>query len=389
MILLRCFFAITLLLSGSKSQSPFRFYEENYVPALFVDNVKGRVTPPQPKANCINNLIPGLNAMCANVTVKHYLYPNPITEIRCWGSRDYVLQGSPTKADFLSFYEGKGFAGMKPSCGFKTDRKLYCSGVSIPESYRKLPFRNIKVGGTQACGIVGESGNRTLYCWGDVYDTVSVNITKYNAIGSAYIETSTLPASVRIPTVESTGFQTVTTFSDKFDLGIDHACAITTDNTENNREVGRLMCWGNDLLTTLPCPTDDNTCKGFPKFGYLAPATEFFKSVTTGWYHTCITRGISYLQNDPSITSSKPQGQCFGWNGWMQCTLPTNVHWLELSAGFDVSCGVGMSLKYHSRVFGNPSANPPIAPTMRLEDVPKELWCWGRNNFMQSSPPQE
>jgi hypothetical protein len=28
----------------------------NIIAALFVDNVKGRVTPPQPKANCINNV---------------------------------------------------------------------------------------------------------------------------------------------------------------------------------------------------------------------------------------------------------------------------------------------------------------------------------------------
>jgi hypothetical protein len=327
--------------------------------------------------------------MCANVTVKHYLYRDPITEIRCWGSRDYVLQGSPTKTDFLSFYEGKGFAGMKPTCGLKSDRKIYCSGVTIPESYRKIPFRNIKIGGTQACGILGENSNRSLYCWGDVYETREVNATKYNAVGSAYIEKVQLPASVSIPRLESTGFQTVVTFSDRFDLGIDHACAITTENTANTQESGRLMCWGNDLLTTLPCPDGDKSCVGYPKFGHLAAKMEFFRSVSTGWYHTCITRDISYIQNDPSVTSSKPQGQCFGWNGWNQCTLPVNVHWLELSAGFDVSCGVGLSLKYYSRVFGNPSANPPIKPTMRLEDVPKELWCWGRNNFMQSAPPLE
>jgi hypothetical protein len=62
---------------------------------------------------------------------------------------------------------------------------------------------------------------------------------------------------------------------------------------------------------------------------------------------------------------------------------------LELSAGFDVTCGVGLSLKYYRRVFGDPSAIPPIVPTMKLPDVPKQLWCWGRNNFMQSSPPLE
>lgn len=30
----------------------------NTFAALFVDNVKGRVTPPQPKADCINNVSP-------------------------------------------------------------------------------------------------------------------------------------------------------------------------------------------------------------------------------------------------------------------------------------------------------------------------------------------
>jgi hypothetical protein len=327
--------------------------------------------------------------MCASVTVKHYLYPNPITEIRCWGSRDYVLQGSATKADFLNFFEGKGFAGMKPTCGLKNDKKIYCSGISIPETYRKLPFRIIKVGGTHACGMVGEYGNRSLYCWGEAYDSGYVNVTKFNAIGSSYIEIIKLPASVRIPTVESASFQTITTFSDHFDVGIDHACAITSDNTESNVDRGRLLCWGNDLLTKLPCAVGDATCSGYPKFGYLAPPQEFFKSVSTGWYHTCITRDLSYLQNDPLVNLPKPQSQCFGWNGWKQCDAPEGVHWLELSAGFDVTCGVGMSLKYHKKVFGNPSANPPLAPTMKLEDVPKQLWCWGRNNFMQSQPPLE
>ena len=327
--------------------------------------------------------------MCASVTVKHYLYPNPITEIRCWGSRDYVLQGSPTKADFLNFHEGKGFAGMKPTCGLKNDKKLYCSGIPIPDSYRKLPFRIIKVGGTQACGILGEYGNRTIYCWGEVYESASVNITKFNAIGNSYIETTKLPPSVRIPTVESTGFQTVTTFSDNFDVGIDHACAITSDNTGATGHSGRLLCWGNDLLTKIPCAADDATCTGYPKFGYLAPPMQLFKGVSTGWYHTCAIRDVSYVQNDPLVTTQTPQGQCFGWNGWKQCDAPSGVHWLELSAGFDVTCGVGLPLKYHKKVFGNPSANPPLQPTMKLQDVPKQLWCWGRNNFMQSQPPLE
>ena len=323
--------------------------------------------------------------MCANVTVQHYLYPNNLTEIRCWGSPDYVLQGSPTKPDFLNYFEGKGFAGMKPSCGLKTDNKMYCSGITIPESYRKLKFHRVKVGGTQACGLLGENSNRTLLCWGDVYNELSINTTKKNAAGSTFIETKTLPPSVKIPAIESVGFQTVTTFSDDFDIGVDHACALTTNNDGSQKS--RLLCWGNDLLTTIPCPADDPTCVGYPKFGYLAPKLGYFKSVTTGWYHTCITRNTEYLQNDPSVTVQKPQGQCFGWNGWKQCTLPANVHWLELSAGFDVTCGVGLPLRYFRKVFGNPSASPPVAPTMRLQDVPKEIWCWGRNQFMQASPP--
>jgi hypothetical protein len=327
--------------------------------------------------------------MCANVSVKHYLHPNPINEIRCWGSPQYVLQGSPTKADFVTYYEGKGFAGMKPTCGLKTDKKVYCSGIPIPESFRKLPFRSIKVGGTHACGIVGEAGNRNLYCWGEVYIPTSVNITKYNAVGSTYVETTLLPPTVRIPTIESVGFQSVTTFSDTFDLGIDHACAITTENLETDKQSGRLMCWGNDLLTTIPCPAEDLSCIGYPKFGYIAPPSELFRSVSTGWYHTCVIRDIEYLQNDPLVNLKRSQGQCFGWNGWSQCTMPAAVHWLELSAGFDVTCGVGLSLKYYRRVFGDPSAIPPIVPTMKLPDVPKQLWCWGRNNFMQSSPPLE
>jgi hypothetical protein len=300
-----------------------------------------------------------------------------------------VLQGSPTKADFLNFHEGKGFAGMKPTCGLKNDKKLYCSGIPIPDSYRKLPFRIIKVGGTQACGILGEYGNRTIYCWGEVYESASVNITKFNAIGNSYIETTKLPPSVRIPAVESTGFQTVTTFSDNFDVGIDHACAITSDNTGATGHSGRLLCWGNDLLTKIPCAADDATCTGYPKFGYLAPPMQLFKGVSTGWYHTCAIRDVSYVQNDPLVTTQTPQGQCFGWNGWKQCDAPSGVHWLELSAGFDVTCGVGLPLKYHKKVFGNPSANPPLQPTMKLQDVPKQLWCWGRNNFMQSQPPLE
>jgi hypothetical protein len=368
--------------------------------------VKGTVTPPQPDANCINNvrkkavclvfvvltflqLIPGLNAMCANVTVQHYLHPNNFTEIRCWGTREYVLQGSATKADFLTYFEGKGFSGMKPACGLKIDKKIYCSGISIPESYRKLAFRNIKVGGTHACGIVGTGSNRTMYCWGESYKSAVINTTKFNAIGSAYIETTTVPPSVSIPTIESIGFQTVTTFSDNFDMGVDHACAVTTDNQGIGSRSGRLICWGNDLLTTIPCPADDTSCIGYPKFGYLAPHMELFISVSTGWYHTCIIRDIGYLQNDPAVSSTKAQAQCFGWNIWKQCNLPAGIHWLELSAGFDVTCGVGLSLKYFRKVFGNPSANPPVLPTMKLQDVPKELWCWGRNNFMQSSPPQE
>ena len=330
-------------------------------------------------------LIPGLNAMCASVTVQHYSYPNNLTEIRCWGSPDYVLQGAPTKPDFLNYYEGKGFSGMKPACGLKIDNKMYCSGITIRDSYRKYKFRNVKVGGTQACGLVGEGENRTLYCWGDVYNDLVVNTTKKNSAGSAYIETKILPPSVKMPAIDSTGFQTITTFSDAFDVGVDHACALTSDNDGSQKS--RLMCWGNDLLTTLPCPAGDPTCVGYPKFGYLAPKLDFFKGLTTGWYHTCITRNMEYLQNDPSVTMQKPQGQCFGWNGWQQCSMPANVHWLELSAGFDVTCGVGLSLKYYRKVFGNPTANPPVRPTMKLQDVPKELWCWGRNNFMQSSPP--
>jgi hypothetical protein len=73
MSLLISFFAVSLYISVSDSQSPFRYYEEDYVPgintlhssrskltrflaAMFIDNVKGRVQPPQPSAHCINNV---------------------------------------------------------------------------------------------------------------------------------------------------------------------------------------------------------------------------------------------------------------------------------------------------------------------------------------------
>jgi hypothetical protein len=73
-LFLKWLLTVSLLFPGGHSQSPFRFYEEDYVsgmlvhspipsfisnvtfPALFIDNVKGRVTPPQPKADCINKV---------------------------------------------------------------------------------------------------------------------------------------------------------------------------------------------------------------------------------------------------------------------------------------------------------------------------------------------
>jgi hypothetical protein len=73
MSLLISFFAVSLCVTVIDSQSAFRYYEEDYVPgintlhssrskltlflaAMFIDNVKGRVIPPQPSAHCINNV---------------------------------------------------------------------------------------------------------------------------------------------------------------------------------------------------------------------------------------------------------------------------------------------------------------------------------------------
>jgi alpha-tubulin suppressor-like RCC1 family protein len=237
-----------------------------------------------------------------------------------------------------------------------------------------LAFRLINAGALHTCGITTDY---RAYCWGD---------NRHGQLGDGSTTNRLVPRAV----AGGLRFRNVS-------AGHSHTCAVTPEN--------RVYCWGFNFEGQL----GDGT--GYPvNIQRLTPVPvaggRRFLQVRAGYHHTC---AIEY-KSDAAF--------CWGYNvfgqlgdgtrekRWKPVRVHGGLHFRQLSAGIDHTCGVtkndkgfcwGMNFWGQLGNGTNVGQSTPVRAGGRLRfhvvhaarahscglTLDKRAYCWGGNNFGQ------
>ena len=284
--------------------------------------------------------------------------------LACWGANPYGQTDAPSGS-----YTAVS-AGWAHSCALTTDGEMVCWGHdgNYDEllTYPHGAYRALDVALSTTCGITtaGEA-----VCWG------------YNGDGQAdapdgrYIGDAGRASDEALPAVDIAGAHS-------------SSCALIDD--------GSVVCWG------AYEQAEDGVGSPRPKHSgrpwEAKPADRRFKSISTGWSHSC---GLT----------SEGVVHCWGFNDYGQLDVPTG-RYQSVAASLYYSCGLrtdGQIRCWGQNDFsGYGSTTPPTTggptgqaapPSGKFTAVSagwehacalnsnREIVCWGRNHNGQADPP--
>ena len=285
--------------------------------------------------------------------------------LACWGANPYGQTDAPSGS-----YTAVS-AGWAHSCALTTDGEMICWGHdgNYDEllTYPHSAYRALDVALSTTCGITtaGEA-----VCWG------------YNGEGQAdapdgrYIGDAGIASDEALSALDIAGAHS-------------SSCALIDD--------GSVVCWG------AYEQAEDGVGSPRPKHSgrpwEAKPADQRFKSISTGWSHSC---GLT----------SEGVVHCWGFNDYGQLDVPTG-RYQSVAASLYYSCGLRTDGQI--RCWGQNdyssygSTTPPASDGPTGQAAPpsgnftavsagwehacalnsaREIVCWGRNHNGQADPPE-
>lgn len=264
-------------------------------------------------------------------------------QVKCWGADfDGEFDDAPETGTFSSLD-----IGLYHVCALQTDGAPVCWGEArygasdIPEALSTATFSEVAAGGFHTCGILDGQNSQTagtVKCWGEQnFETIEANAPALFDVWAA------------VPYDERPGLPALSAGPGMIDAGPAHTCATTS--------AGGAACWGSGGQGPPRLTSDirristgfDNTCalktdgkvecwggNVYAQSNGADLATTTFSAVSAGTLHTC---GILDGQNTQMAGSLI----CWGWNRYVQSTLPADLAgatFSAVSAGYFYTCGI-------------------------------------------------
>eukprot|EP00943_MAST-04B_sp_MAST-4B-sp1_P001486 g1486.t1 len=197
-------------------------------------------------------------------------------KLSCWGEQLHSKSIPPN-----SFCHRKESGMMYANAMFVDQKVLACTEK---DGWKKTPYILSASSVSHSCAI--ESEDNSIMCWGD---NSGMQLGASNCNGTLLDETERTCAVTYGPFIDVA-------------LGVQHTCGLFMDGTIN--------CWGKGMQNTP------------------SPPNILFKSMASGHRHVC------------GIARDEPRVYCWGANVKGQSNAPTDLGYVEVSAGSQHTCAL-------------------------------------------------
>jgi alpha-tubulin suppressor-like RCC1 family protein len=270
-------------------------------------------------------------------------------KVYCWGDHHIGSYFTPTSRTPVAVEFPHAMtitevhSGYSNGCALNTDDELWCWGdilesgsgqtepmrtpvkVAMPNNERVINFDN----GGASCAVT-DLGN--IYCWGHSNGAGQLGIGYANYFAYAV---SVTPLKVLTPA--GVQFTSVST-------GLEHSCAVSTTGTG--------YCWGDNYEGLFG---NDSYVDSLLPTPMIVPNNEKLKTVSTGWYHTCVitVSGKTWCFGRGDF-GELGTGTTLGGKTYRTPLLPSGTQFKTLSAALGTTCAL---------------------------DQLDKVWCWGGLNW--------